>query len=346
MLDEERSLWPVVATTRPETEPGHKKQAARELTQRSLKHHRACISTLFSILNHPIGYSSPVSHRVTVDNLPEWLDIPRLLGPGEWSLARHADPGWLRASADLSTETAADLGARLRGVGLGGRRLVVGCRPPLSRSKVRAARTEDARRRRQTSPGMTSRGVRLDTQGRYSLTPEQLALELGKSAAGVHVVDAGCGSGGNTIGFARAGSQVTAIECDPDRALDARHNARCYQVADRVHVITGSVEDVLATIDTDPTQDILFVDPPWGRDWDKHRMALDQFGLLTTCLRTREKFAAVWAKLPPSTDVSTCPKSQIKAVFGHCSGDARRIKFILVQFPGRRPQPESSQTQA
>ncbi|MGB1013131.1 MAG: methyltransferase domain-containing protein [Nannocystaceae bacterium] len=275
-----------------------------------------------------------MSHRVTVNNLPAWLDSPRLLGPGEWSFARGPEGQWVQATATLSSEAAADLGARLRGIGLGGRRLVVACVPPLSRSKVRAARTEDARRRRKTSPGMTRRGTRLDTQGRYSLTPELLALELGKRACRVHVVDAGCGSGGNTVGFARAGCRVTAIERDPSRAQDARHNARCYEVADQISVITGSVEQVLATIETDATRDILFVDPPWGREWDRHRIALESFELLTTCLRARKKFAAVWAKLPPSSDVSTCLESHIEAVFGHQSGDSRRIKFVLVRFPG------------
>ena len=46
--------------------------------------------------------------------------------------------------------------------------------------------------------------------------------------AGRSVVDACCGSGGNALGFARAGSPVTAIELAPERLAEAQHNARVY----------------------------------------------------------------------------------------------------------------------
>ncbi len=268
-------------------------------------------------------------HRVTVDNLPAWLNIPQLLGPGAWELTTR--DGWVRAEAELPRPQAADLGARLRNLGIGGRKLRVACIPKLPRGAVRAARTQDARRRRQTSVGFSRSGVRLDEQGRFSLTPEQLALALGKRANGVHVVDAGCGAGGNSIGFARAGCRVTAIEADPKRAADARHNTRCYDVDQAVEVLTGEVEALLPTISTDPQRDILFVDPPWGRGYNRERVALTDFPLLATCLAARHQFAEIWAKLPPSTDVHAC-EAAVEAVFGHAPGDARRVKFLLLTF--------------
>lgn len=267
---------------------------------------------------------------MTVQNLPHWLDSRQLLGPGDWSLT--AEGGWVRAQAQLPRSDAADLGARFRNLGLGGRRVLVGCTPPLPRTAVRAARLEDARRRRQTSVGFSRPGVRLDEEGRFSLTPEQLALELGKRARGVHVVDAGCGCGGNAIGFARAGCRVTAIECDPKRAADARHNAARYGT--ELTVKTGTVEQVLPTVVTDPQRDILFVDPPWGRDWDRHCIPMATFPLLHSCLAARERFAEVWAKLPPSTDV-TGSRAAVEAVFGRAAGDVRRVKFLLLRFRSR-----------
>ena len=104
----------------------------------------------------------------------------------------------------------------------------------------------------------------MDREGRVSLTPEALAVSM---AAGVDVtvVDAGCGVGGNTIAFARAGARVIAIEQDPGRLDMARHNASLYGVADRVEWIAGDATQLVPTL----SADLLFVDPPWGEGYDR-----------------------------------------------------------------------------
>ena len=259
-----------------------------------------------------------MAHRTTVRGIPAWAEPARLLGPGQWT---YDGPS---AQAELTTFAAADLDARLRGVSIGGRPLSLVADPPLPRAAVRAARTTDARRRRETTPGFTRPGTRLDEEGRWSLTPEALALATGERARGRAVVDAGCGAGGNTIGFARAGSPVVAVERDGRRLADARHNARVYGVEDRVRFVHGRAEDLLPGIDAE----ILFVDPPWGREWSRGRTTLADLPELQAILGAAGRFAEVWAKVPPSFDPGEVPGARAEAVYGVARGDERRVKFL------------------
>jgi len=191
---------------------------------------------------------------------------------------------------------------------------------------VRAARTTDARRRREASAGFTRPGARLDAEGKVSLTPEALALALGERARGRSVVDAGCGAGGNTIGFARAGCTVTAIERDAARLADARHNVALYGVGDRVRFRRGEVGAILPEL----SADILFVDPPWGVAWDRARVGRADLPLLEVALAA-PGFTEVWAKLPPSFDVRELPGAVPEAIYGVAAGDSRRVKFVFVR---------------
>ena len=255
-----------------------------------------------------------VAHTVTVAGLPAWVDAERLLGAGTWRLTDAL------AHADLDGDAAADLSARLRGVGLGGRLLTVTVHPKLSRSSVRRARTIDARRRRDTTPGFDRPGIRADKAAKLMLTPASLAWRLGQRYAGRSVVDVGCGAGGNTIGFARAGCRVTAIEPDAERLAMARHNAQIYGVAERIQFVHGDDRRL-------PPSDFVFVDPPWGEEWPRDRCGLEQFDLLG---RVMSRAALLVAKLPPSFDPRDIAGASAEAVFGEAPGDRQRIKFVLL----------------
>lgn len=263
-------------------------------------------------------------HRVAVSPLPPWVDRTRLLGDGDWVLTDG------RADATLDTARAADVAARLRGVGLDGVPLLVDIAPPLSRTAVRAARTEDARRRRDTTPGFTTRGTTLDDEGRWSLTAEPLAARIGREAkrligAGGHVIDAGCGAGGNTIGFARAGLRVTAVEQDGVRLAHARHNAAVCGVSG-VEFLHGDAAALLST----RTADLVFLDPPWGTTWSRDRTTLADLPALDTLLPAARAAAPhVWVKLPPSFATAELPGARWAAVFGEADGDRQRVKFVL-----------------
>ncbi len=265
-------------------------------------------------------------HHVHISPLPPWLDAGRLLGPEPFTF-REIEPGALEAHAELSPHAAAELATRLRGLGVDGRPLRIDVTPPLGRALVRAARLAEARARRELTPGFVQHGVRVDEEGRFSLTPEALALELGRRAAGLRVLDVCCGSGGNSIGFARAGCDVTAIELDPERAADARHNAKVYGVAERVQVLTGDARVISTSIEAD----LVFIDPPWGRDYDKKAMRLSDLTLLGELFTLCDRFAQIWIKLPASFATEDLPGFEPEAVFGAANGDARRIKFLLLR---------------
>lgn len=267
------------------------------------------------------------THAVIVGPLPAWLDRARLLGPGPWTRDGAA------ALATLDTAAAADLAARLRGMGLDGMPIEVSIVPPLHRNAVRNARTEDARRRRDTTPGFTRTGTRTDEEGRWSLTPELLAARLGQEAAKVigpagRVLDAGCGIGGNTIGFARAGLTVTAVDRDAERLAMARHNARLYGVADK---ITFRATDAAVAL-ADGTYDLVFLDPPWGTEWSRTSTRLADLGdFATTLALARAACGRVWVKLPPSFATADLGEADIRAVFGEAAGDRSRIKYLLAR---------------
>jgi SAM-dependent methyltransferase len=260
--------------------------------------------------------------QLLVEPVPAWIDAARLLG------TQAHDREGTRIHARLPADQAADVAARLRGLGLDGQPLVVTCTPALGRAEVRAARLRDARARRDTTPGFTRPGARATGEGRYSLTPEALALALGRLAAGASVVDACCGSGGNTIGFARAGSQVTAIELDPARLQEARQNAALYGVSERIVFACGDArEEVPAR-----RADILFVDPPWGEQYDKRAASLDDFPLLSAVLAgSTAGYRELWLKLPGSFSVASIPGSEPSAWFGEAAGDRERVKFLLLR---------------
>jgi hypothetical protein len=207
----------------------------------------------------------------------------------------------------MDRASAADLAARLRGIDLAGGSVEIDIRPPLKRSLIRSARTEDARRRRVTTPGFTRPGTRVDAEGKTSLTPEVLALRIGEQAGGRRIFDAMCGCGGNAIGFARAGCPVIAMDSSRERLKMAEHNARIYGVADRIAFRHGDSRD--AEVDAD----LLFLDPPWGA------MALIEAFGQRPC----------WIKAPPAFAV---PEGFApEAWFGEADGDYRRVKFLLLK---------------
>ena len=263
--------------------------------------------------------------RVDVGNIPEWVDCARLLGPG--FDVEATGPGWKRAHASLERPVAADVQARLRGVGIGGRALDVAVSPGLNRKLVRAARTDDARRRRNGSIGFSRSGVRLDKEGQVSLTPELLALELGERADGCTVVDACCGVGGNAIGFARAGCEVSALDIDQSRLDMAVLNAAAYGVADRIQWRCRDTTKALSKL----SADLLFIDPPWGEDYDRTRVRLSDLPLLEGLLGETERFARTWIKVPPSFVITDISNARPEAFFGTGEGDRQRVKFLLLE---------------
>lgn len=263
------------------------------------------------------------SHLVRVGPLPGWLDHRRLLGPGDW---QPSIPSGDRPTlqAQLSSQDAADLAARLRGVALDGHALHLECSPRLKRNAVRAGRLAEARRLRDTSTGFDHPQALAAGEGRFSLTPQALADTMARAAQGRRVVDACAGSGGNAIAFARAGCPVVAIERDADRLAEARHNANLHGVVDRVEFIHGNALHHAPQAEGD----ILFLDPPWGEHAGAPCSLADfpLLGALRQC-----GYPTLWAKLPSGFACASLPECAPQAMFGAAPGDARRIKFLWLR---------------
>lgn len=271
----------------------------------------------------------PRKHRIRVGPLPAWLDARRLLGDGTWEWEDEATGRF--AMAHQTARASADVAARMRGLGFGGYPVEVEVVPSLRRPMVRQARLEDARRRRKSRPGWGQAGFRTDEEGRWSLTPEDLARMLGRWAKGAKVLDACCGAGGSTIGFAREGCTVRAIDPDPKRLSCARHNARLHGVSRSIEFERGKAEQLIGAWPAD----IVFVDPPWGTDWDRRCASPDDLPLLAqlrALTRLRLPKAEFWGKVPPSFDTRMTPKADCRAIFGTGEGDRQRVKFLLLRW--------------
>jgi SAM-dependent methyltransferase len=266
------------------------------------------------------------SHRVRVWPLPPWLYWQRLLGPGNWSATPSADQT-LQVTGELSRDAAADLEARLRGVSIGGTKLMLEIAPKLHRPEVRKARLEEARRYRKGSPGFSQHAVQLNIETKRSLTPEALAQQIGQRAKGLRVIDACCGAGGNTIGFARAGCTVTAIDLMPEHVGMAKYNATLYGVANRIEFMCGDAQEIVPRLQGD----LLFIDPPWGAQFDTVRITLSELPPLEALVNCSRHLKQLWAKVPPAFDPTTLPGCSTEAFFGVGEGDKSRVKFLLLQ---------------
>lgn len=265
-------------------------------------------------------------HQVQIRGLHPKVPKERLLGPGPWTRDEQGLCG------QLSANRAADLRVRLQGVVLLGAPLQVEVRPPLGRAQIRAAQTRKAKALRATTPGFEKQGTKMDEQGRYSLTPEALAMAMAQKNPCPQVLDLGCGLGGNAIAFARCGARVTAVELDPQRAQLARHNARVYGVSDRVEVRCGDALDAIPS----RFEGLVFCDPPWGRDWKQHPSELQRYPLAMALWQQRARFTQLWLKLPPAFDPKSLPDPQgtqirIQLYFGESSGDAQSPKFMVLR---------------
>lgn len=265
-------------------------------------------------------------HQVSVQGVPAWVSAQRLLDTGAW--ATHVDGEVTSYEGERGAAEAADLQARLKGVVLDGNPLSVEVSPALARSRVREARLNDARRRRATTAGFDLSGCRADEEGRWSLTPASIAARIGELARGRSVLDLGCGVGGNTIGFARAGCKVIAVERDAARLESARHNARVYGVESKIRFEQGDARAWISNVG----DRVVFVDPPWGRDARAEPRGLEDLPLLEEVHGTRGPPFELWAKVPASFDTRSVAACERMAIFGDAEGDRQFVKFVLLRW--------------
>ena len=262
-------------------------------------------------------------HSIEIRPLPSWLPIQKFLGDYSWEVQK-SDEG-LAATTTLPRKDAALIQARLRGQGLEGSPIDVTVSPKIPRPWVREARRLDAVARRHKTKSFLRSGTLTDEEGRYSLTPESIALELGSMAKGRTILDLGCGVGGNTIGFARSECKVVSIERSKQRLGMARHNAGIYRVQANIdfrHADLESSPDI-------PAADIAFIDPPWGENYSRTSVDYEDLPLLATVFDLPLQVSEYWLKLPPPFKTKSLPflVREVRPLFGH-QGDAHRISFF------------------
>ncbi|CAG2169711.1 unnamed protein product [Oppiella nova] len=111
-------------------------------------------------------------------------------------------------------------------------------------------------------------GIRMDSESWYSVTPERIAEHIAQRFSlnnhNYIIIDAFCGSGGNTIQFALISDavKVIAIDIDAVKIHNAKHNALIYGVDHRIEFICGDFM-VLAKSGA-LFGDAVFLSPPWG----------------------------------------------------------------------------------
>lgn len=104
------------------------------------------------------------------------------------------------------------------------------------------------------------KGIKMDKEGWYSVTPERIAEHIAERCRCDLIVDAFCGVGGNAIQFAFTCERVIAIDIDPVKIACAHHNAKIYGVQDRIEFIVGDFMQLAESLQAD----VVFLSPPWG----------------------------------------------------------------------------------
>lgn len=104
-------------------------------------------------------------------------------------------------------------------------------------------------------------GIKMDEEGWFSVTPEEIAVRHAqRSVAGGVVVDCFAGMGGNSIQFASLGYHVVAIDIDPEKVKMALDNAKIYGVDSNIDFIVGDFLQLAPFL----KGNVAFLSPPWG----------------------------------------------------------------------------------
>ena len=143
-------------------------------------------------------------------------------------------------------------------------------------------------------------GVLMDLESWYSVTPEVVAKHIAErcfaqlgSSPNRTVLDAFCGSGGNTIQFAKQFDTVLSCDIDFIKLQCAQFNANnVYEVGHKINFIMQDFFNLHNTLSEDIKIDMVFLSPPWGgvnyfhaKEADISEFPIDCFKIYTHCVR-------------------------------------------------------------
>uniref|UniRef100_A0A5B6Z0C2 Trimethylguanosine synthase n=1 Tax=Davidia involucrata TaxID=16924 RepID=A0A5B6Z0C2_DAVIN len=103
-------------------------------------------------------------------------------------------------------------------------------------------------------------GIKMDEEGWFSATPEEIAVSHAERSGGGLVIDCFTGVGGNAIQFANMCFHVVAIDIDSKKVELAYNNAKIYGVENYIDFIVGDFFQLASSL----KGDVAFLSPPWG----------------------------------------------------------------------------------
>lgn len=156
--------------------------------------------------------------------------------------------------------------------------------------------------------------LQYDETGLYSMTSRNVAKiisDIIKSyfqglASEITITDCTAGLGGNTISFSENFKKVHSIEQDPDRFDIFKNNIKLYAGNDynNINFYCGDFLEIIHSL----TQDVIFIDPPWGGKNYKDAQFLDIFindiPLYEVLNRLKGKSKLIVLKLPVNFNIN------------------------------------------
>ena len=104
------------------------------------------------------------------------------------------------------------------------------------------------------------KGIMMDRESWYSVTPEKIAKYLAKLIRGKSVIDGFCGSGGNVIQFSKYCSKVYSIDISEKKLSICKNNCKVYHCENNIEFFHSDFLKMKNKIKAD----YIFLSPPWG----------------------------------------------------------------------------------
>ena len=104
------------------------------------------------------------------------------------------------------------------------------------------------------------KGIQMDKESWYSVTPEKIAKYTAKLIEGKTIIDGFCGCGGNVIQFSKYCSKVYAVDISSKKLNLCKNNCKIYNCSKNIEFIHSDFLEMKNKIKAD----YIFLSPPWG----------------------------------------------------------------------------------
>ena len=161
-------------------------------------------------------------------------------------------------------------------------------------------------------------GILLNYHSWFSVTCEAIAQHMASRFKHRLIIDAFCGSGGNTIQFALAGCKVIAIDLCSETLKLCMNNARIYNVEQLITFVHGDFLKLNLDEYLDSDDIGVFASPPWGgikylqtENLGLGALPVSGFDIIT---QSREYSSAIMLYLPKNINVQDCIDTGCKEI--------------------------------